>query len=51
MSRQVALQNPSGSEFQDEKHIKELKSGRDRHQEVASDDRVRVIAHESHPAL
>jgi hypothetical protein len=51
MGGHMALQDPSRSDFEHHKHIKQLEFGRDCHHEVTSDYRIGMIAHECRPVL
>jgi hypothetical protein len=45
------LQDTSGSELEDNKHVEELEFGRDRNHEVTSDYRIGVVAYKCRPVL
>jgi hypothetical protein len=47
----IAVQNPPRTQFQNDEYIEKLEAGGHRHQEVAGDYRVGVIAHEYCPLL
>jgi hypothetical protein len=51
MGGHIALQDPSRSDFEHHKHIKELEFGRDGNHEVTSDYRTGMIAHKCRPVL
>jgi hypothetical protein len=47
----IAVQNPPRTQFQNDEYIEKLEAGGHRHQEVAGDYSVGVIAHEYRPLL
>ena len=51
MSRDVELKDAPSANFDDDKHIDQLKRGCYYNEEVARDDRFGMVPHECHPAL